>query len=176
MAADHVRHAVDELRDIAGDAAINDALHDRAGACGRFFGRFCDDRTSRGKSSCHFLAHQIDGEVPWRERSDWPDRLLQNQRALSRWPDKNTAIAALGFLGEIVELRGAGKHLGAGFGKRLALLSGQQNGNYVSAFANVISNLAQDCRAGVDVHGTPMRKSFCRCGKSLVKVGCSCQR
>ena len=43
VAADHVRHAVDELRDITGDAAINDALHDRAGACGRFFGRLCDD-------------------------------------------------------------------------------------------------------------------------------------
>ena len=34
MAADHVGHAIDQLCDISGNAAVDDALHDRAGARG----------------------------------------------------------------------------------------------------------------------------------------------
>ena len=123
MPAHHVRYAVDELRYIARDTAVDHALHDGAGACGCFFGWFGDDRTSCRKCCCHFLAHQIDREVPRRKRGDWPNWLLQHQSPLSGRSDKHAAVAALGLLAEIVELRGARENFSARFGKWLALLS-----------------------------------------------------
>ena len=65
MAADHIRHTVDQLRHITGHAAIDDTLHDRACASGCFFRRLSDDGASCGQSSRHFLAHQVHREVPW---------------------------------------------------------------------------------------------------------------
>ena len=141
MAADHVGHAIDQLRNISGHATIDDTLHDRACASGCFFRRLSDDGASCGQSSRHFLAHQVHREVPWRKCGHWPNWLFQHQRPLPSWPHKHASVAAFGFLGEIIELRGTGQHFSARFGERLALFGGKQNGDCFGAFANTISDL-----------------------------------
>jgi len=64
VAAHHIGNAVNQLGNIARNAAVDDALHDAACACWRFFRWFGDDRAARSERRSHFLAHQIDREIP----------------------------------------------------------------------------------------------------------------
>ena len=176
LAADHIGDAIDELRDIPWHTAVDDALHDRAGAGRRLFGRLGDDRTSRRQRRCHFLDHQVDREIPRAERCNGPDRLLQHQRTLAGGTDEDAAIAALGFFGEIVKCRGAGGHLGARLGERLSLLGGQKDGDAFGTLAYQPCNLVQDSRALVDIDGAPVREALYRGFKRLVEVGGCRQR
>ena len=176
MAADHIGHAVNQLRDVAGHPAIDDAAHDGARTAGGFLRRFGDDRTARCQRRRHFLAHQIDREIPRREGRDRANRLLQHQRALAGRADKDAAIAALCLFGEIVELRGARQHFGARFGQGFALFGGQQHGNAFGALTDETRNLVQYGCAFIDIGFAPECKTRSGCRQRFIEISYGGQR
>ena len=139
-------------------------------------GGFRDDRTSRCQRRCHFLHHQIDREIPRAEGGNGSDRLFQHQRTLAGGTNQYPAIAALGFLGEIIECRGAGGYLCARLGKRFALLGGEQHGGILGAFADQFGDLVQNRGALVDLHRAPLREAFGRSFDRFVEIGCGRKR
>ena len=170
VAADHIGNAVNQLCDITRNSPIDNAGHDRVGAGGRLFGWLGDDRATGGKSGRHFLAHQVDREIPRGKCRNRADGLLQHKHALPGGSHEHATIAALGFLGKIVELRRAGQDFTACFGKRFTLFGCQQYRDSFGTFADQPCDLVQYARAVVHVGFPPGSEAFGGRGQSFIEV------
>ena len=171
MAADGIGRAEHQLRDPRGQAGVDQTGEQRLATCRRFLRWLGDDAASRRQRGRELLGHQIDREVPWAERRDDADRLLDHHRALPGRTNEHTTIGALGFLGVPLEQSGRAGDLAARLDQRFALFGRQQHGDRIGTLAHQRGSATQDHATRLDVGRSPRREAAFGGGKRFVEVG-----